>query len=209
MIFPKKPIVITGPSGAGKSELIKYVMSKDGDFVESKGCTTRQPRDMDDFMSMYFLTREEFEKKIANNEFLEHTIYNGEYYGTQISEMSKLYKHNLLFSVAYSAGKVIKEMDPEAVMIYILPPNAQELRKRLGDRYTPERFTKGITETMDNSQHYDYLLISETGNMEAVYQNFMKIVNREGNYQDFRIDNPEVKKFLERYYDDFLPGING
>lgn len=196
------PIVISGPSGAGKSELIKYIVEKNNNFIESVGCTTRMPRDSSELQTMKFLNKTEFEDKINKCDFLEYTIYNGNFYGTEITEMEKVKYKNVLFSVSYSAAAEIKKRDTQTLMIYILPPTFKDLLNRLGDRYSKERVDLGMSETLSYVQYYDYLLISENNKISSLYDNFIKLINKEQGYLDFSVNNYRNKEFVSHFYDE-------
>ena len=120
------PIVITGPSASGKTELIDFIEKSNSTFLEATGSTTREKRE-NETGRMYFISRDEFELLIANNELIEYCTYRGNYYGVSKSELDKLDKYHLMFNVGYSSAKVIKSMYDDTFMIYLLPPSKEEL----------------------------------------------------------------------------------
>lgn len=192
------PIVISGPSGAGKSVLINYIEQKNSLFLEASGCTTRQKRE-NETGRMYFLSKEEFEILIEHDQLIEYCIYNGNYYGCPKSGLEKLNEKYMIFNVGYSSAKVIKEMNSDAYMIYLMPPHKEELIWRIGDRGS-ERYRLGIEETMKHALYYEYLLISQTDNLEATYHDFLDIVNQKDKAKSKRLILAKNRDFIRNYY---------
>ena len=192
------PIVITGPSGAGKTELINYITKKYDMFIEASGFTTRPRRDTDN-ENIKSISIDEFEKLILNDNLIEYCLYNGNYYGIPKSEFKKLEKYNLLFNVGYSSAEVIKKMYQETLMIYLLPPNKEELLRRFGERER-ERYLLGIEETKKNANKYQYLLVSETNDLEKTCDNFLKIFRKNEREVQEKLKMESNKKFIEDFY---------
>lgn len=134
--YQYEPIIISGPSGAGKTMIITSLRNKYKERIsEAIGYTTRKPRYGErNGEEYYFVTRNHFKKMIDNNEFIEYTEYLNEFYGMPISELAKA-KHQLtIFNVGLTSAMEVKRICPKAMTIYILPPNAKELLRRIGDR---------------------------------------------------------------------------
>jgi guanylate kinase len=188
------PIVITGPSGTGKTKLIEYITNRNIEYTEAVGVTTRERRKTD--RNINFTTKENFVKLINEHRLIEYTIYNGNYYGMPINELDKLKRQSVIFDVGYSSAKLVKMTYNKTKMIYMLPPSEEELIKRLKkENRDINRFVLGKNETLKNSQYYDYLLISDTDNMEAIYQNFINIVEK-----NEKTDIDKKEKFIEDFY---------
>ena len=194
----KSPIIITGPSGAGKTELINYIEHINPKFLEATGSTTRQRRNDDDG-KMNFISKKEFEQLIRNDNLIEYTIYNGNYYGVSKDEFKKLDKYKLIFNVGYSSAKIIQQEYIDAIMIYLLPPTKEELLRRLGSREY-ERYLIGIEETQKNSKYYDYLLISKTNNLKETCNEFMSIVYNDDKSNEKRLTLQRNIEFVENFY---------
>jgi len=132
-------VILSAPSGAGKDTVFKEISRTRSDVCESISATTREPRAGEtDGVNYYFLTQSEFEKKIENNEFLEYASYNNCYYGTPASTVLKLVEEGkicFLIIERKGAQKIMKSY-PEAVSIFLMPPDMETLEKRLKKRNT-------------------------------------------------------------------------
>lgn len=162
-------IVISGPSGAGKDTIVEKLLKKNKNASLSVSATTRLPRPGEkDGVHYYFLTKEEFEKKIEDNEFLEYAEYNGNYYGTPKSGiLDKLNQGiDVLLVIEIQGALKIKEMIKEALFIFILPPTMAELRRRLIGRKTEDRekvikrFKTAYNEINEVTK-YNYVVIND------------------------------------------------
>lgn len=160
-----KLIVISAPSGTGKTSVIKEILKLNQDkIIFSISATTRKKRfneiDGEDY---FFLTKEEFEKKIDNNEFIEWEQIYDDYYGTPKSEIERARKENkhILFELDVNGSLKLKKMYPEAILIFIVPPSIEELENRLRKRNTetPESFQKRIERAkmeLEKAKFFDY-----------------------------------------------------
>ena len=139
-------VVFSAPSGCGKDTILQEIFkTKDcADFVLSRSMTTRAPRSGEtDGVDYYFVTREEFEKRIAEDRLIEFAEYNGNYYGTPkdpVEEWLRQGKIVILEIEVQGASKVVKTY-PEALSIFILPPSLEELERRLRCRNTDSEET--------------------------------------------------------------------
>jgi guanylate kinase len=139
--MPGKLIIFSAPSAAGKSTLVHYLLMKGYDLEFSVSATSRAPRRTErDGVDYYFLTPDEFRKKIAQNEFLEYEeVYPECFYGTLISEVERITGKgkNVIFDVDVCGGLNIKKhYGNRALAIFITPPNIEILRQRLKARGT-------------------------------------------------------------------------
>lgn len=161
-------IVVSGPSGVGKGTICKRVIDELG-AEYSVSYTTREPRVAEiDGVNYNFISREEFERKIAEGDFLEYNIYNGNYYGTGKSKiLEKLDEGiNVILEIDVNGGRNVKKICPDALLIYIAPPSMEELRKRLIDRGTEDmekinNRLKIAQDEMKEVSNYDYIVVND------------------------------------------------
>ena len=172
MIKKKKQgqlIVISGPSGAGKDTIINELLKKNKNIWLSVSSTSRAPRGGEvDGENYFFLTKEDFEKKIKEDYFLEYAEYAGNYYGTPKEKMlEKIEKGiDVVLVIEIQGAKKIKKLVPEAIFIFIMPPSEKELLKRLKNRKTEEkekiveRFNIAYKEINEVSK-YNYVVVND------------------------------------------------
>ena len=162
-------VVISGPSGAGKDTVVaKYLRKRSSNAWLSISCTSRDMRPGDkEGKTYYFLSKEEFEKKIEEGQFLEYAEYNGKYYGTPKEHIEEhLQKGEDVFLVIEVQGALkVKELVPEAICIFIMPPSMKELRRRLVGRKTESK------EKVLNRFKTAYQEINEVANYNYVVTN--------------------------------------
>jgi guanylate kinase len=136
-----KLVIFSAPSGAGKTTIVKHLLQQDLNLEFSVSATSREPRPGETKgKDYYFLSTEEFRKKIDNGEFLEwEEVYEGIFYGTLKSEVERIRdagKH-VIFDVDVVGGLNIKKFyGNEALAVFVKPPSVEELRKRLKNRST-------------------------------------------------------------------------
>ncbi len=138
---PKKIVVITAPSGAGKSTVVKKLIAQRKDLSFSISCTTREKREGEENgKNYYFISVDEFKKKIANNEFVEHQeVYANQFYGTLKSEVERIWNSRkiALFDIDVKGAENIKKVyGKDALVLYIAPPDKDTLINRLKNRNT-------------------------------------------------------------------------
>lgn len=135
-------IIISAPSGCGKSTIIKALMKRgEIDMKFSVSATNRSPREGEtDGVDYLFLSTDEFQKRIADNEFVEwEEVYSGRYYGTLRSEIKRITDagHNCILDIdVKGALNVKRQYSEEALSLFIEPPSVEELRRRLENRAT-------------------------------------------------------------------------
>jgi guanylate kinase len=164
-----KLIVITGPSGVGKGTLVRLLTNKYPEIYLSISATTRRPRPGEDEGKAYFfMTRHQFEEMIANNELLEWAEYTGNYYGTPRQKVQEQIDQGklVLLEIEVVGAEQVKQIFPDAVRIFILPPNLQTLEKRLKNRGTDseEVITKRLERAINEivlSKNFEYELIND------------------------------------------------
>lgn len=128
-----KIFLVSGPSGVGKGTIREYILGDESLNIElSISATTRSPRvGESDGVDYYYLSEEEFSKKVSDNEFIEHVSYVGNKYGTLKSELLRITSlgNNVFLEIEIiGALKVLDEM--EVISIFILPPSKNDLKKR-------------------------------------------------------------------------------
>lgn len=164
-----KLLIISGFSGVGKGTVVKYILDNYSDYKISISATTRSPREGEvDGIHYHFLTTEKFEDMIKNNQLLEYANYVGNYYGTPRDFVEKNINegNNVILEIETQGALQVKKMMPEAVMIFVLPPNADTLKNRLVGRQTEtmevinKRLSKAAEET-EVIEKYDYFVIND------------------------------------------------
>ena len=136
-----KLMIFSAPSGSGKSTLVQYLMQQNPNLAFSISCTSRAPRGTEkDGVEYYFLTPDEFRRRIANDDFLEYEeVYTDKFYGTLKSEVERLSNagKTVLFDVDVKGGVNIKKFyGDRALSIFVQPPSIEELSRRLHSRGT-------------------------------------------------------------------------
>ena len=160
--------IISAPSGSGKSTLVTRLMRQVTRLHFSISYTTRPLRGNErDGHDYYFIARHEFEKRIGNNEFLEHAQVFDNYYGTHVSELERAEAegNDLVLDIDVQGARQLKERIPAAVSIFILPPSREILEKRLRDRGEDsepviQRRLHDAEEEIRNYSNYDYVLVN-------------------------------------------------
>jgi guanylate kinase len=161
--------IISAPSGSGKSTLVNRARQIVPDLDFSVSYTTRPPRGNEqNGREYFFVSRAEFEQMIKNGDFLEYADVFGNYYGTakHYLEKAKQRKHDLLLDIDVQGAAQIKQKIPDAVSIFILPPNRTELESRLRDRGQDSeavihRRLTTATREIENYPKYDYILVND------------------------------------------------
>lgn len=174
--------IISAPSGSGKSTLVNRLRAQDTNLDFSISYTTRKPRGTEkEGESYHFISREEFERRLANKEFLESAEVFGNYYGTHISVLKKAEAagRDLILDIDVQGARQLKERIPDAVSIFILAPSREILEQRLRARSEDseeviERRLRGAAKEIENWQGYDYIIINEV--VEVSVKTLMSIV---------------------------------
>lgn len=132
-------IVLTGPSGVGKGTLLKALLERHPDLYLSVSATTRSPREGEvDGVHYYFYTRDRFEAAIQAGKFLEWAEFAGNYYGTPIAPVEAQINlgQSVILEIELAGARQVAQVFPNALRIFILPPNVAELEQRIRERGT-------------------------------------------------------------------------
>ena len=176
-------LILSSPSGAGKTTITKKIQQKYQSFKISVSHTTRKPRSNEvDGVDYIFISNDEFKKNIDNGEFYEHAKIFDNYYGTHKKTVDNLIKKNdIIFDIDWQGTKQLSKFkNLKLVKIYIIPPNKEELKKRLVKRNldTPEEVEKRFKAFDEDVLHwkdYDYVIINE--NLDNCYKQIEKIIS--------------------------------
>ena len=161
--------MISGASGVGKSTVLGKVMEIRKDLTFSVSATTRAPRPGEtEGVNYYFVSKEEFQDMIAKDAFLEYDAHMDNYYCTPKAQLEeKLTRGHVLLDIEPKGAEQVKQADPEATLIFIMPPSMEELEKRLRGRGdTPEdqiaiRMERAHWE-MDQRSWYDHVVVNDS-----------------------------------------------
>ena len=162
-------IIISGPSGSGKGTVVEKLKA-DPSYALSISATTRQPRNYEqDGVHYFFKSTDEFKKMIEEGKLLEWAEFCGNFYGTPKDYvMGKLNEGlNVILEIEVQGAAQIKKIFPEAVTVFLIPPDKEELRKRLigrgtEDMDTVEKRLKRASEEIELLPHYDFVVVNDT-----------------------------------------------
>ncbi|MBQ9747981.1 MAG: guanylate kinase [Clostridia bacterium] len=178
--------VISGPAGSGKGTIVSRVREL-APFDFSVSATTRAPRPGEiDGVHYHYMTKDAFRAKIAAGEMFEYAEYVGNLYGTpkQAVEDALDAGKNIILEIDAQGAMQVKDKMPEAILIFILPPDYETLVARIRGRGTEtedviaERMQKAHTE-LGYFERYDYVVVNETGGVEQAAENVIAILNAE------------------------------
>ena len=162
-------IVVSGFSGVGKGTLMKQLVHSYDNYALSVSMTTRQPRPGEsDGKEYFFVSREVFEKTIAENGLIEYANYCGNYYGTPKEYVEKQLEKgkDVILEIELQGALKVREQFPTALLLFVMPPSAQELKKRLEGRGTEtkeviDKRLKRATEEAEGIENYDFIVIND------------------------------------------------
>lgn len=162
-------IVVSGFSGAGKGTIMKALLERYDNYALSISATTRNPRPGEEEGKAYFFkTTEEFEKMIAKDDLIEYAMYVGNYYGTPKAyvEEQLCAGKDVILEIEIQGALKVKEKFPNTLLLFVTPPSAEELRKRLEGRGTETQEVidgrmKRAIEEAEYMDQYDYLVVND------------------------------------------------
>lgn len=195
-------IVISAPSGCGKSEMRKRLIERNENIVYSISATTRNPREGEcDGVDYFFLGQEEFMNKVDNEEFLEYARYGNNCYGTLkdyvFGKMAD--GKDVVLEIEVDGAMQVRKSYPGAVLVFILPPSMEELRRRLDGRGTETEEEKKIRtdialKEITKAYQYDYIVVNDdidraVRELETVIEGERHVTGRMINKIDEVIEN--------------------
>ncbi len=162
-------IVVSGFSGAGKGTLMKRLLERYDNYALSISMTTRLPRPGEEHGKHYFFVdRDEFEKHIEDDGFIEYADYCGNYYGTPRAYVEKCLEEgrDVILEIEIQGAIKIKNKFPDAVLVFVTPPDAGELKRRLMGRgtETEDVIRKRLSRAVEEAQgieNYDYIVVND------------------------------------------------
>lgn len=162
-------IVLSGPSGVGKGTVRKELFKNVSDLQYSVSMTTREKRPGEvDGRDYYFVSKDEFIKRIDDNKFLEHAQFVGNYYGTPLDKINDCINSgkDMLLEIEVNGATQVRHKLPEAVLIFLVPPTKKDLYDRLKSRGTEAeeviqaRIEKANQE-FPEAKYYDYIVVND------------------------------------------------
>ena len=199
-------IVLSGPSGVGKGTVRAAVFANNQfQYVYSVSATTRAQRPGEvDGKDYYFVSREEFETMIQNEDLLEYAEYVGNYYGTPIQKIEENLAagHDVFLEIEVQGAMKVKERMPEGIFIFLAPPNLEELESRITGRGTDaahviqERMATA-KEEIELMQHYDYVVVNDQ--VQHAVDTINAIIQSEHLKVERVVD--QIRHDMETYYE--------
>ena len=196
--------IISAPSGSGKSTLTDRLIAEIPNLRFSISYTTRAPRGQElNGKEYFFITRDDFETRVAKGEFLEHAEVFGNYYGTHVGELDRAAAENvdLILDIDVQGARQLKDRIPAAVSIFILAPSREVLEQRLRARSQDSepviaRRLHEAAEEIRNYSQYDYVLVNRE--VEASVETLKSIVKATRSRRDRMVR--EIRPILETFH---------
>lgn len=161
-------VVISAPSGAGKTTICNLLAERNENFKISISATTRQPRSNEkDGIDYFFISEEEFKRKVEKDEFLEWETVHGYYYGTLKNQVDELLSqgYHVIFDIDVNGALRINKKYPKAILIFLKPPSVEELKRRLAERRSDEpveieKRLQRLPEEYEKSKFFDHEVVN-------------------------------------------------
>ena len=177
-------MAVSGPSGVGKGTLVKTIIKRRDDVVESISCTTRAPREGEvDGKHYFFLSHEEFARRIEENDFLEYDEHFGNYYGTPKSFVLETLKtKSVIMEIDVVGSLNAKKVFPDCVLVMVAPPSLEELKRRLAGRGSEteaqiENRLARMEYELSYKDQYDYIIVND--DLERAIAELVQIIDGE------------------------------
>ena len=191
--------VVSAPAGCGKDTILNEAFKRTDSVGYAVSATTRAPREGEiNGVHYHFLSREEFEKKIAEKEVLEYAEYCGNYYGTLRKSVDDLIQNgkDAILKIEVEGAMNIRRMFPEACLVFILPPSWEVLEQRLRGRGTESEETiaarsKQARTELTFAENYDYLIVNDK--LETAVDDLLAILRAE------KLRRSRMDSFLEGF----------
>lgn len=191
-------VVVSGFSGSGKGTLMKALVEKYHQYALSISATTRQPRPGEENGREYFfVTREAFQKMVEENALIEYAQYVENYYGTPREYVEKQLAsgRDVILEIEIQGALRIKEQYPDALLLFVTPPSAEELKRRLTNRGTEsaeviEARLKRAAEEAEGVEAYDYIVVND--DLEACTERLHQLIEAQHSRTSLQ------KEFLNR-----------
>ena len=197
-------LVLSGPSGAGKSSLINEISEEIGDYYFSISTTTRPMRNgEEEGVHYHFVSVEEFKKDIEDNNFLEHAVVHGNYYGTSLKPVRKALSQGklVIFDIDVQGNTAVNNrLGDITTSVFITPPTLSELKHRLQNRLTDSQDVidtriKMAKREVQRISEYDFLIINDDLAMAASVLKQIAITAR------IKIPTDKVNEFVQKWED--------
>ena len=176
-------MAVSGPSGVGKGTMVKTLLERRADVVESVSCTTRAPREGEIHGKHYFfLSREEFERRIQEDDFLEYDEHFGNYYGTPKSFVREMLKtKSVIMEIDVVGALNAKKAFPECVLVMVVPPSVEELKRRLSGRGSEteaqiENRLARMEYELSHKDEYDRIIVND--DLEKAIEELSSIIDK-------------------------------
>lgn len=183
-------VVISGFSGAGKGTLMKNLLKRYDNYALSISMTTRRPRQGEtDGKEYFFVTKEQFEEKIAGDGLIEYACYCDNYYGTPREYVEKQLENgrDVILEIEIQGAMKVKEKFPKALLLFVMAPSASELKDRLTGRGTEtekviQKRLRRAAEEAEGIEQYDFIVVND--DLEACTQKLHEIIDAAHNTPD-------------------------
>ena len=183
-------VIVSAPSGSGKTTIVSELLEKMPDVKRSISFTTRPPREGEEDKQDYiFVSKEEFDKKIEQGDFLEWEKNFDNFYGTSKKQIEEALASgtDIILSIDVKGARKVKEAFPGSISVFIMPPSVEELVSRLRNRNTDQENQVSIRlkesrKEIESSDEYDYMIINK--DLAVAVEELSSIINMERKNRD-------------------------